>query len=819
MSDTPAISRDVELLAPAGNMTCLHAAVTAGADAVYLGAGDFNARRNAGNFTLEQLREACSYAHLRGVSLYLTVNTVVLPRELPAALELVRQAYRAGVDAFIVQDLGLAAEIHRTLPQASWHASTQMNIHNAAGVQMAAVLGASRVTFARELNLAEVARLSALARDLGMDIEMFAHGALCICYSGQCLMSSLIGGRSANRGLCAQACRLPYTLHNKAVRKDLDAPGEHLLSPKDLCTVDLLDRLVPTGVHSLKIEGRMKSPEYVSAVVGVYRAVLNRVLAGEEPAHATPEEERVLAEAFSRGFMQAYLTGHTGNDMMSYQRPNNRGVAVGRVHSARDGQVSFKADPPVFAGDVLEFWTNKGHFAYTVTADDATGSQVRLTVPKRVDKGDRVFRVREAAAAFVDDAAEPRVPVTGTVRLRIGQPLRAEFRLATGVSAAAEGPVVEAARTKAVTADEVRAHIDRLGATPFTILAPDDLVIELDQGVGIGFSQLHKVRTAALDALQQAACAAVEGDRTLPRIDAASRPARIHEKGCTVAVMTANPACARAAKRAGADAVYVSALNYRRGTAMVAGQVSGTVEQAGYPNRAVMALPAISHDPVDGTREERFGFDAEAYMKSGKPVLVENLGQLLQATDRGCRIQIGPHIPIMNRAALDTVTRMGAELVWLPPELSLGQIQDLAEDKPTRLGLTIVGANELMVTEHCLLMSQGPCDRNCTECARRKSPHYLQDRRDYEMPVVTDCCGRSHLYNAVPLDLTHLLPDLLSAGVDTVMVDATLMNVQETTDAVKRTLHARDLALRDGSAVGKPQGGGTTTGHIFRGVQ
>lgn len=812
-------SGHIELLAPAGNMTCLHAAVSAGADAVYLGAGDFNARRNAGNFTLEEMPEACRYAHLRGVKIYLTVNTVVLPRELAAALELIRQGYRAGVDAFIVQDLGLASAIHRTLPDCVWHASTQMNIHNKAGVRFAAALGAARITFSRELNLAEIADLTAEAKRLGMDTEIFGHGALCICYSGQCLMSSLIGGRSANRGLCAQACRLPYTLHNRAVSKDLPAPGEHLLSPKDLSTIDLIPRIMETGVGSLKIEGRMKSPEYVHAVVGVYRAVLDRVEAGADPARATKEEERILSEAFSRGFTQAYLVGDTGNDIMSYQRPNNRGVPVGRVAAVRGNRVSFKAKPAVYPGDVLEFWTGRGRFAHTVSEDDRTGSDVLVTVNHGVAKGDRVFRVREAAAQFVDDSRKPRVPITGTVTLRIGKPLTASFQTAAGLKAKAEGPVVEAARTKAVTAHDVRAHIDRLGQTPFVLKRSEDLTVELDEGVGIGFSQLHKVRSAALDALEQAIVADAQGDRTLSRAIRLPRPAPIHPSGCQVAVLAANPTCARAAKRAGADLIYVSALNYRRGTAQVAGQLSGTVEQAGYPNRAIIALPAISHDGIAGTREERFGFDARTFMKPGKSIYVENYGQLADAVDQGCRIEIGPHIPIMNSEALDAASRLGAHRVWLSPELSLGQIQDLGTDRPVELGLTIVGANELMVTEHCLLMSQGPCNQDCTSCARRKSPHYLKDRRGYEMPVVTDCCGRSHLYNAVPLDITHLLPDLVQAGIDAVMVDATLMNGEQTTEAVRRAVRARDHAVSDGVALSKPKGGSTTTGLIFRGVQ
>ena len=808
--------RKIELLAPAGDVECLHAAVRAGANAVYLGAQAFNARRGAGNFTLEALHEACRYAHVRGVRIYLTVNTVILESEMAAALELVRQAYRRGVDAFIVQDLGLARELRRVLPEAELHVSTQMNIHNAAGLVAAAKLGAKRVTLARELGLPELQEITAAAAELGMEVEVFGHGALCICYSGQCFMSSLVGGRSANRGRCAQACRLPYELHNKAVRKALNSPGEHLLSPKDLCTIDMLPELLDAGVASLKIEGRMKSPEYVSAVVGVYRTVLDRVLADAGRKDATYEERRILSEAFSRGFTEAYLVGETGNDMMSYQRPNNRGVLVGRVDSAKDGVVSVKVERPVQVGDVLEFWTARGHFAYTVVDGDVAGQhRLRISAPlKKVGKGDRVFRVREAAATYIDDPLEPRVPVSGRVHVRVGQPLLVEFWTQAGAYASCEGDVVEPARTKPVTADDVRSHVDRMGSTPFALAGPDALEVELDETAGIGFSQLHKVRAAALASLEEVL--APTELRTLPRAGDGRRPEPARPKGCAVCVLAANPSCARAAKRAGADTVYVHALNYKRGTAMVGGQVTPTVEQAGYPKQAVIALPAIAHDALEGTREDKFGFDAMDMVRAEKPVLADNIGQLLEANAKGALVEAGPHIPALNRAALDELAELGATRVWLSPELSLAQIKQMSADKPASLGLYVSGAAELMITEHCLLMSQGPCNRNCTECVRRKSPHFLKDRKGFEMPVVTDCCGRSHLYNAVKLDLTHLMPDLIAAGVDAVMVDATLLNVEETTAAVKRAVRARDVATKSGDALKKIDG--ATTGHIFRGV-
>lgn len=816
--------KNVELLAPAGNMECLHAAVKAGADAVYLGAGHFNARRGADNFSLENLAEACDYAHLRGVKIYLTLNTVVLPSELPDALELARQAYRCGVDAFIVQDIGISIELSRIMPDVEVHVSTQMNIHDEDGLRAAAALGATRVTLARELSLAEIARLHELAEELGVELESFAHGALCICYSGQCFMSSLVGGRSANRGRCAQACRLPYELHNRALRKTLDAPGEHLLSPKDLCTANLIPELLHAGVASLKIEGRMKSPEYVQAVVGVYRAVINRVeaaidrdgidsaVASDAPElRASEEEMNVLSEAFSRGFTTAYLKGKRGNEIMSYGRPNNRGVFVGRVAKVREGLVFIDPETELHVGDLIEFWTNRGHFVHTIGEfkTDRAG-RVFFPVERAVGKGDRVFRVRNAEAAFVDDDKLPSVAVCARAELRIGQPALLTFTVAAGdASVTVEGPEVEAARTKAITEKEVREHIDRMGTTPFYL---SSLEIDLDEGVGMGFSMLHKLRARAAEELQEAILAHYHA-RKLERTPSRAFAPVVRRGWCKVAALATNPACARAAKRAGADLIYVPAANYRRGEAVIAGQLSDTAEQAGYPKQCIPVLPTVSQMFDE---EKRNGFDIWKRVKADKPVMVENLGQLLHATEMGAAPEVGPHIPVTNKLDLQAMADLGAQRVWLSPELSLVQIEELGDMAPMPLGLTIMGQTELMVTEHCLLMSQGPCNQKCTECARRKSPHYLKDRKGYEMPVITDCTGRSHLYNAVQMDVAHLMPEIIGAGVSTVLVDTTLMNVKETTEKVARAVRARDIAQKDGNKVAKAEG--ATSGHLFRGV-
>ena len=292
-----------------------------------------------------------------------------------------------------------------------------------------------------------------------------------------------------------------------------------------------------------------------------------------------------------------------------------------------------------------------------------------------------------------------------------------------------------------------------------------------------------------------------------------SLPPRLRKGACKVCVLATNPACARAAKKAGADFIYVPVHNYRRGEALIAGQVSPTAEQAGYPKQCIPVLPIVNHE---GDEAREGGFDVYKRVKADAPVLCQNIGQVVHCLEMGAQAEVGSNIPVTNELDLALMARLGVEKVWLSPELSLTQIEELGSITPLVLGVTIMGAQELMVCEHCLLMSQGPCNQECTTCVRRKSPHYLKDRKGYEMPVVTDSTGRSHLYNAVMLDIANQMPELISAGVSQVMVDTTLMNVAETTKAVARAVRARDIAQKSGDRVSKAPD--TTSGHLFRGV-
>lgn len=716
-----------ELLAPAGSREAFEAAVGAGADAVYLGAGEFNARRNADNFGADDLRAACRDAHLRGRKVYLTANTLVFPDEMDAALSTVASAAEAGVDAAIVQDVGLMQVLRRELPELELHTSTQMNIRDEAGIDLAVRLGATRVTLARELTVEQIAALA----KLGVDLECFVHGALCICQSGQCLLSSLIGGRSANRGLCAQPCRLPYKLVDERGKKLADA-GQYLLSPKDLMGIDQLPRLIDAGVASLKIEGRMKSAEYVSTVTGIYREALDRAWCDRESYQAEQAEKEQLSEAFSRGFSAAFLVGETGNGMMGYKRPNNRGRAVGRVDGFSKGRVLVNESAALEKGDLLEVWTKAGRVTYTVgKGDDVRPGNVRLSIKEPVSAGDRIFRVRSARLARASEQRTERgmtIPVEMSVRVVIGQPLAVDVHDAAGHEAHAEGPIVEPARTKAVTREDVIEHVGRLGGTPFACTSWD---VELSEGAGIGFSALHRVRKEALEAFENA-------------------------------LLSAN---------AGQAAHAAGRLDFR-----------GVIDMSSMSAFAT----AIDFSDTDIACE---------------------LGQFAP----GCTI--GPKLYATNLEALQTWAALGATFAWLSPELTLHQIKLLCDHSPIPLGLVVNGRQELMVSDHCFLMAEGPCDRQCARCERRcGAPRFLEDRKGYRFPITTDLKGRGHLYNAVPLDVVHAIPDLLNAGVRGFAVDTTLMDEREAEDAlnrVRRALKGKQQEKREN----------TTTGHLFRPVQ
>ena len=339
----------IELLSPVGDFDCLKAAVQSGADCVYFGGELFNARASANNFSDDELKHAIEYAKIRNVKTNLTLNILIKNDEFESAIELAKKAYEYGIDAIIVQDLGLAKQLIKLFPDLPIHASTQMTVHNLDGVLEAEKLGFKRVVLSRELSIEEI---KYICDNSNIEIEVFVHGALCMSYSGQCLLSSMIGARSGNRGKCAQPCRLPYELIRKSIEssdnndQSVTLDKGYLLSPKDLCSLDLLPTLVNLGITCFKIEGRLKNPEYVSTVTRIYRKYID-LAQSSEPYIIEDKDRKDLLQVFNRGgFSSGYLEGKSNTEFVSKAKPNNMGLFLGTVHNFNDnkGYITFKLE-------------------------------------------------------------------------------------------------------------------------------------------------------------------------------------------------------------------------------------------------------------------------------------------------------------------------------------------------------------------------------------------------------------------------------------------------------------------------------------------
>ena len=422
----------MELLAPAGSSAALNAAVQSGADAVYLGGSRFGARHSAENFTAEDMKKWVDYCHLYGVDVHVTVNTLIKEKEIAALQEYVKELNNIGVDALIVQDIGAAEIIKNTIPDMTLHASTQMTVTSLEGVKYLENMGFSRVVLARELSEKEIEHICKNAK---AEIEVFVHGAICMCYSGQCLMSSILGGRSGNRGRCAQPCRLPYEL----LEKGKSAGNGYILSPKDMALVNDLGTLNKIGVASLKIEGRLKRAEYVSAVVGVYRKYLD-MLGTKKGETVSKRDMQELLDAFSRtGFTDGYFKGNLGKNMMRHDTPSNsaenRFTEEAKKRAKENANIrkipisimgTLKSDSPF----ELTFYDNDGNYAYTQGTLNAEAARQKAMDEKRLREqllklGSTPFECEEISV-FVDDGITLPIKEINSVRRDAAEKLMLE---------------------------------------------------------------------------------------------------------------------------------------------------------------------------------------------------------------------------------------------------------------------------------------------------------------------------------------------------------------------------------------------------------
>lgn len=781
----------IELLAPAGSFEALRAAVEAGADAVYLAGEKFGARAYAENFAGEQLLKAVEFAHLRGVAVHVTVNTIIADSELDEFAAYIKFLRRANVDALLVQDLGAASIAKAVAPEIPLHASTQMTIHNSEGVKALAELGFSRAVLSRELTLTEIEKI---CRESPIETEIFIHGALCVCWSGQCLMSSMIGGRSGNRGRCAQPCRLPYELVDASGKNLLNNAGKYLLSPKDLNTLDLLPRLIDTGVTSLKIEGRMKRPEYVATVVKVYRDVLDKKF-------STPEDRRKLAQIFNRDFTTAYLERNPGRNLISDMKPNNRGVLIGRVVEVGRDKLVIKLAEKISVGDQVEIWVKVGgRVTFTVEEFNLRGDLCEVKAPtKGVRVHDRAFKIFDAeltaeARKYFTGAPVRRIGVVANVQAKLSEPLTLTLTDTDGNTATAQTKfLAEQAVNRPLTFDTLKNQIGRLGNSIFTL---EEISAELDDNLMIPISELNDVRRRAVEALETARLKKFERVKISTPTAAPLFPSPQFLVPKLVAHVDTLEKL-KAALDAGADEILFGGEIF---TNQPVKNIFATVELVHkHGKKFSMATPRIVRENELAALEKILSSEADV-------IYVHNLATLRLAKKLSTApIRTDFSLHVFNSLTINFLKNLGVEGVTLSPELNLAQVKNLAKKSPLLVECIVHGRQELMISAYCVLGSfLGALDKkNCPHICRTKK-FFLRDRMGALFPVVTDQFCRMHILNAKTLSMIEHRADF--DGVARIRVDCRALTVEETAQIVR--------AYKSGGAEIE----NFTRGHYFRGA-
>jgi U32 family peptidase len=821
-----ALSSLPELLAPAGCWESLRAAVANGADAVYFGVESFNARLRAENFRREDLPEVMAWLHARGVKGFLTLNVLVFADELEQAAALLLQAQQAGVDALIVQDIGLALLARERTPQLALHGSTQMSITSAAGVAMAAELGCERVVLARELSLRDLNRIQQQLqrRSVAMPLEVFVHGALCVAYSGQCLTSEALGQRSANRGECAQACRLPYQLIVDGEERDL-GEQRYLLSPQDLAAWELLPQLVEAGVASLKIEGRLKESTYVAAVTDAYRQGLDRLAASTDLAalRLQPELRRQLELSFSRGLHSGWLEGVNHRRLVQGRWSKKRGPWLGRLERLEgQGLLVLRTREPLKAGDgvVLEVPSDDPLLppreigGRLMRVEPRPGGRLALQLgPGRVDL--RGLRPGSPCWLTSDpqlekrfqrmaerEVPERRRPLQMRVWGAAGEPLVLEVAALLGLSG---GPwrvqssePLQPARGAGLDAERLRQQLGRLGGTAWEL---ETLELQLSGELFLPVAQLNQLRRELVALLDQAwAVAGCQGAVSANGQAPVSSPSAV-----TITLTSASVSDPSAAQSSGADQPQLTVL------VRSLEQLQALRTEPVHRVIAELEQPAELREAVAIGRGVWPGGIWLAGQRIVRPDEAWSLEPLIRAAADGYLVRnadqlerLTPLAPCLGDFSLNVANpisarwflqRWGLERITASYDLALDQLLALVAGCPTgSVEVTLHQHMPLFHMEHCLFCAFLSDGHDHTDCGRPCEQHtvLLRDRSGAEHPLRADLGCRNTVFNGRAQTAAEALPAFLQAGVRHFRLEL----LQDTADDARRRaqLYRRALA-------------------------
>ncbi len=795
-----------EVLAPAGDHECLRAAVENGADAVYFGLKDHNARARATNFILEELPEIIQFLHRRGVKGYVALNTLVFPKELDSLEQVVARVAEAGADAIIVQDLGLIRLARMICPELPIHASTQMTLTSAESIRLVDELGVERVILARELSLDEIRRIR---RQTRTPLEVFVHGALCVAYSGQCLTSEALGGRSANRGQCAQACRLPYELICDGESRDL-GEVQYLLSPQDLAAYALIPELVELGMAGLKIEGRLKTPEYVANITRHYRLAVDGAVAGR-PVVFNRRQIDEMELSFSRGFSVGWLHGNNHKVLVQGRNPRKHGLFVGDVCGVRRGRVLVQLAGPLKRGDGIVFDRGRpeepeqGGRVYEIYRrakslnEIVSTGLVELTFGRgdldlnQVEPGHRVWKTddpeltRRLRQSFTGVKSRRRVPLELHVRAIAGEPIRVQARAESGASATVQSPdPLTTATRHPITIEMLREQLGRLGATVYSL---QGLEAEIQGEPMIPLSVLNTLRHELIRQLD-----AAPDSCTQRTISNSTVVAQLRETICnhrsTISNLNSRPdpelhvLCRnldqlRAVVSVGVCSVYVDFQDIRDYARAVP-----IAHEAGA--EIWLATPRIQK-PAEGPLLKHL------LRHGANGILVRNFGGLLFCADRKIPFVADFSLNAANELTVQLLHERGADRVTPSYDLNSDQLRDLVSAVPPQwLEIVIHQHMPMFHMEHCVFCAFLSPGTDRTNCGRPCDHHdvKLRDRVGMEHPLKADVGCRNTLFNAVPQSAAEHVGDFLTRGVRHFRIE--LLNESEP-ELTQILAHYRDL--------------------------
>lgn len=807
----------MELLAPAGTMENFMAALESGADAIYLGGKGFNARAHAANFNIDELREAIRLAHILGVSVYVTVNILIGDSELDALEAYLKELESIGVDAIIVQDLAVAAIARRVAPNLHLHGSTQMTAATLDAVRFYESLGFTRVVLARELSLKEIEHICANCK---AEIEVFVHGALCVCYSGQCLMSSFIGGRSGNRGSCAQPCRLPYELLDSKGRSVLPKHEAYILSPKDLNYSESIIELVRAGVTSFKVEGRMKKVSYVRQVIGTYRSILDTAIVDDA-------KKQALAAGFNRGFSSAYLDDSVGRHMMTIVAPNHQGKLIGKAYTKKD-EVYLELTESIELGSLVKILQKNGNVTYyTVDADwtavnsllykgkpeegFAEGPLYLASTPKdSKQRGLQEFQRKHSVSMFLGLGEKDSKVVTELTAL-----------LEDGLSVTVYNDYEPTlARTTPTTIEKVQEQLGRLGNTLFTLS-----YVDIPAGAYMWpASVLNALRRDAIEALERELISNhlahwralnVKGESSYAFV---AKDVLLCDELPIISVRVDELEGVNAAIQGGAKKVIFGGNRLRRipYDHSMYEEVVALCKDAGVI--ISFATPrVIKDDEVDA-----YMATLQAMIEANPSSISIHIPQaLLWFHELGYTgpIEADTGLNIFNSLTAQFWENMGMSSIHPSQELTLQQMAKLKKSTSIPLEAMVHGYTEMMISEYCVIASfvgSGTKEHCSMPCM--KEQYFLKDRKGEVFPLQTDPYCRMHIMNSHEMDMRAYVPRLVDKGISILRIDGRQMDFHRL-----KAIVSDYVAIVEGKKVApskelQQHEQPITRGHYFRGI-